>query len=96
MPSFIEKIERYWPAWVAFHGKEAAKSVKRTLGHGASISLGLQAWHCADSQVFVLPSASGSNRDAMRLEGKTGRLEWFREFAALLAGGGANPAALPE
>jgi len=31
---FIEKMERYTPAVIAFHGKEAAKVVSRTLGHG--------------------------------------------------------------
>jgi hypothetical protein len=34
--------------------------------------------------VFVLPNASGSNRDASRLEGKADRVEWFKELAACL------------
>jgi TDG/mug DNA glycosylase family protein len=32
--SFLSKIERYHPDWVAFHGKEAAKAVSRALGMG--------------------------------------------------------------
>lgn len=83
--SFVAKIERYAPAWVAFHGKEAAKEVKGSLGMGRSVALGEQPWRLAEARVFVLPSASGSNRDASRLEGKLDRLDWFKEFARGLA-----------
>jgi TDG/mug DNA glycosylase family protein len=81
---FVAKIETYAPEWVAFHGKEAAKVVSRALGHGRNVALGLQAWMVATSQVFVLPSASGSNRNPNRLEGRASRVDWFRELAAIL------------
>jgi TDG/mug DNA glycosylase family protein len=82
--ALVVKIERYQPTWVAFHGKEAAKAVSRALGRGGDVSLGEQAWSVGDAEVFVLPSASGSNRDASRLEGKTDRVEWFKELGARL------------
>jgi TDG/mug DNA glycosylase family protein len=81
---FVAKIERYRPAWVAFHGKEAAKEVSKALGNGGVVALGEQDWAVAKARVFVLPSASGSNRDPSRLEGKGDRVEWFKELAGLL------------
>lgn len=81
---FVAKIERYSPTWVAFHGKEAAKVGSRALGHGGSVVLGEQQWSVAGARVFVLPSASGANRDPSRLEGKAGRVEWFKELARLV------------
>jgi double-stranded uracil-DNA glycosylase len=81
---FLAKIERYQPSWVAFHGKEAAKQVSKALGHGGDIALGEQGWTVASAQAFVLPSASGSNQDRKRLEGKADRVEWFKELARLL------------
>jgi TDG/mug DNA glycosylase family protein len=81
--SFIAKIERFAPAWVAFHGKEAASVMSRALGQGRKVALGRQSWMVATSQVFVLPSASGSNRNPNRLEGRTSRLDWFRDVAAI-------------
>jgi TDG/mug DNA glycosylase family protein len=81
---FRRKIERYRPAWVAFHGKEAAKAVSQALGQGGSVHLGEQTWLVSEARVFVLPSASGANRDASRLEGKADRVEWFKELAARL------------
>jgi TDG/mug DNA glycosylase family protein len=81
---FVVKIERYAPTWVAFHGKEAGKVASRALGQGGSVALGEQRWLVANSRVFVLPSASGANRDASRLEGKTSRVEWFKELARLV------------
>jgi len=81
---FVSKVERYRPSWVAFHGKEAAKAVSRVLGNGAEVSLGEQTWLVGDAPVFVLPSASGANRDASRLEGKTDRVQWFKELATRL------------
>jgi TDG/mug DNA glycosylase family protein len=77
---FIEKIAHYEPAWVAFHGKTAAKQVSRHLGFARDVNLGEQPWQVADRPVFVLPSASGANRDPARLEGKSTRVEWFREL----------------
>ena len=81
---FVEKIERYQPLWVAFHGKEAAKVVSRTLGHGGAVALGEQQWSVATAYAHVLPSSSGSNRDRSWLEGKADRIEWFKELARLL------------
>lgn len=83
--AFIAKIERHQPGWVAFHGKEAAVAVSRALGHGSAIALGEQPWKLAGARVFVLPSASGSNRDPRRLEGKSDRVEWYEDLAGRLA-----------
>lgn len=80
----VEKIERYAPLVVAFHGKEAAMAVSRTLEHGLTVSLGLQSWQIAASRVFVVPSASGANRNANRLEGKASRVAWFIELRELV------------
>ena len=82
--AFVLKIERFRPAWVAFHGKKAAREVSKALGHGGKVPLGEQPWMVGNARVFVLPSASGSNRDAARLEGKADRIEWFKELAANL------------
>ena len=79
VPGFVRKIARYRPAWVAFHGKTAAREVAMSLGFGRAIILGRQDWTVADSRVYVLPSASGSNRDPARLEGKPSRLAWFKD-----------------
>jgi TDG/mug DNA glycosylase family protein len=88
VPGLVDKIERYAPVVVACHGKEAAKAVSRALGHGHAVRLGLQAWRIVSSRVFVVPSASGANRNAARLEGKPSRVAWFvelREFVDELA-----------
>jgi hypothetical protein len=69
---------------VAFHGKEAAKAVSRFLGYGRKVSLGLQPWRIGDSRTFVVPSASGANRNANRLEGKPSRVAWFMELCELI------------
>jgi G:T/U-mismatch repair DNA glycosylase len=58
--------------------------MSRALGSGGDVSLGEQIWSVGDTRVFVLPSASGANRDASRLEGKTDRVQWFKELAAHL------------
>jgi len=81
---FTSKIELFKPLWVAFHGKEAAKEVARSLKKPSEISLGRQSWLIGNSSVFVLPSASGANRDPARLEGKASRLEWFKELAQIV------------
>jgi TDG/mug DNA glycosylase family protein len=81
--TFLAKIERTAPAIVAFHGKEAAKVVARALGHGRDVRLGLQPWELAGAAVFVVPSASGANRDTARLEGKPSRVDWFVELREL-------------
>lgn len=84
VPRFVAKIERYKPAWVAFHGKTAARVVSGALRLGRDVLLGPQRWTVAGVPVYVLPSASGSNRDPSRLEGKPDRAAWFRAFRRLL------------
>jgi TDG/mug DNA glycosylase family protein len=81
---FVAKIERYRPAWVAFHGKEAARAVSKALGHRGDLALGRQGWTVRKAQIFVLPSASGSNRDPANWEGKADRVEWFKDLGQLL------------
>jgi TDG/mug DNA glycosylase family protein len=81
---FVKKIEFYAPAVVAFHGKEAAKAVSRAAGHAREVSLGVQGWQVSGSRVFVVPSASGANRDVSRLEGKPSRVAWFIELRDLI------------
>ena len=84
VPAFIDKMAHYEPAWIAFHGKRGAEEVSRHIGAGRDVALGVQSWSVADHPVFVLPSASGSNRNAARLEGKGSRREWFSELKRLL------------
>lgn len=75
---------RYKPAWVVFHGKEAAKHVSKHLRKGNWVPLGPQSWTVAEIPVFVLPSASAANQNPAVLEGKRSRVEWFKELATLL------------
>jgi TDG/mug DNA glycosylase family protein len=89
VPAFVRKVGRYEPGWVAFHGKTAAREVARFLGQGRTVRLGPQDWTVVVARVFVLPSASGSNRDPARLEGRPSRLAWFREFRRVLDRTGA-------
>ena len=78
--SFIAKVDRLSPRWVAFNGKNAAEIVSRCLGEGRHVALGRQPWTIASSRVFVLPSTSGANSNPVALEGKASKLEWFRTF----------------
>jgi double-stranded uracil-DNA glycosylase len=80
VPAFIEKMERYQPAWIAFHGKKAAEYVSHYLGFGRDVFLGEQPWTVAGRPAFVLPSASAGNQDASRLEGKPTRQAWFSDL----------------
>jgi TDG/mug DNA glycosylase family protein len=73
------KIELVRPAWLAFHGKEAAAATARALGHPAP-TLGPQRWRIVEAKAFVLPSASGANRGGP-YDGRATRLEWWRELA---------------
>ena len=73
----IEKMQRYRPAWLAFHGKTSAAIVSRSLGLGSHVALGLQPWTVGSVKVFVLPSASAANRSTAHLEGRPTRLAWF-------------------
>lgn len=76
---FAAKIERYRPAWVAFHGKRAAQTFR---GRGR-VDLGEQDWTVGPARAFVLPSASGANR-RVHYDGRPTRLEWWEEFADLV------------
>jgi double-stranded uracil-DNA glycosylase len=81
---FEKKIRKFKPDWVVFHGKTAAKEAARGLRVQYPQLLGKQEWLVADRPVFVVPSASGANRDPSRLEGRADRIDWFRELAELL------------
>ena len=73
---FVRRIELHAPRCVAFHGKTAARAF-RGVSSSASQPLGTQAWSVAASCVFVVPSASGSNR-RRSYDGLETRLEWFQ------------------
>lgn len=72
---FLAKMESNAPRWVAFHGKTAARAFRGVSGNTAQ-SLGVQTWSVAASRVFVVLSASGSNRRPS-YDGLQSRLEWF-------------------
>lgn len=80
--SFVGKIEKHAPDWVAFTSKTAARTAAKLLERSAdSVHLGPQAdWQIGRSRVFVLPSPSGANRGRAGLEGKASRLEWYAEL----------------
>jgi TDG/mug DNA glycosylase family protein len=75
VPGFERKIAAHCPRWVAFHGKGAARAY-RGVSSGTSQPLGVQRWAVADTNVFVVPSTSGSNRRSS-YDGRATRLEWF-------------------
>ncbi len=77
----VRKMERYRPAWLAFHGKTAAKVMSRSFKLGPEVALGIQDWTVSGVRVFVLPSGSGANRNTKYLEGKPTRLAWFKSLA---------------
>lgn len=89
MPAFVEKMQRYAPAWVCFHGKGAANAVGRFLKNGGKVRLGVQPWTVSGIRTFVLPSASGANRGA-DLEGLASRLAWFKDLALRLPSSGSE------
>ncbi len=76
---FVAKIAEVAPAWVAFHGKTAAKAYTQAVG-APKPALGELAGDIAGARVFVLPSASGANRRAT-YDGRRTRLEWWAELA---------------
>jgi TDG/mug DNA glycosylase family protein len=78
----VKKIERFAPRWLAFHCKTAGREVSKALGQGRSVALGKQPWTVGSSSAFILPSASAANRDQKRLEGRTSRVDWFRDLAS--------------
>lgn len=93
--ALVEKLDRYRPAWLVFHGKTPANIVSRSLGFGAHVNLGKQDWTVAGVSVYVVPSASAANRSAAHLEGKPSRLAWFNALASELAVQASNHLQLP-
>jgi TDG/mug DNA glycosylase family protein len=66
--------------WVAFTslkaGEEAARAFKEPKPrHGP------QSWNVGDARVFVLPSPSGAARNAKAWDGRSTKLEWWKELA---------------
>lgn len=82
VPTFIDKVQRFKPRWIAFHGKEAAKAFARSSGQRPP-DLGVAPFTVAGQPVFVLPSASAANRRAS-YDGRSSRLDWWIELAQLL------------
>ena len=80
---FAARIEGCAPDRVAFHGKNAAVVVARWRGERGSVRYGQQSWSVTGVPVFVLPSGSGAAQRA-DYEGRSDRLEWFRELAGLV------------
>jgi TDG/mug DNA glycosylase family protein len=81
-----ESLARARPSWVAFTSKEAGKAAARYLGESPP-ALGAQPWTLGGARVFVLPSPSGRNQGRSSYDGRATRLEWWREFGALVATG---------
>lgn len=77
--SFVTRIERWSPQWVAFNGKMVGQAVARALGHREP-TLGSVEWTIGGAEVFVLPSSSGANR-RRDYDGRATRLDWWRELA---------------
>jgi TDG/mug DNA glycosylase family protein len=76
---FVQKIERFRPAAVAFNGKGAAKVVARHLGRAAP-DHGPAEFMVGPAMVYVLPSSSSSNNDPRRWPPKATKDEWWAEF----------------
>jgi TDG/mug DNA glycosylase family protein len=83
--ALVNKIERFAPRWIAFHGKEAARAAARHLGRPSRAGLGVQDYRLDRTRAFVLPSASGANRRES-YDGRTTRLEWFVELRQRILG----------
>ncbi len=82
VPTFEDKVRRYAPRWVAFHGKTAAKAYARAVG-ARPPGLGPTPWKVVGSSGFVVPSASGANH-RVTYDGRPTRLEWWTDLAALV------------
>lgn len=80
--SFVARIDRCSPRWVAFNGKMVGQAVAEVLGHRQP-ALGPVDWTIGAAEVFVLPSSSGANR-RRDYDGRGSRLEWWRELAGYL------------
>lgn len=83
IPAFVAKIEEFKPFVVAFNGKQAAKKVFTAFRQGEPI-LGPARWMIGESQVYVLPSSSGSSADPQHYAPKSSKAEWWREFGTWL------------
>ena len=59
---FIAKMEEYQPKFIAFNSKKGASFFLGFKGNTKNVSYGLQKTTIGKSQVFVLPSTSGSAR----------------------------------
>jgi TDG/mug DNA glycosylase family protein len=87
VPDFARKMRSYRPSLIAFHGKGAAREARWSVGgvrRSADLMLGPQTWSIEDIPVFVLPSASASNQGPRGYEGRSSRLDWFMDLAALV------------
>lgn len=80
--AFKGKVAAYAPQWVAFTSKEAGKAASKAFGRPGP-GLGVAPWRVVDARVFVLPSPSGANRRP-HYDGRSTRLEWWRELAELV------------
>ncbi|UZR93134.1 mismatch-specific DNA-glycosylase [Chondrinema litorale] len=60
--SFIIKMEKYQPKYIAFNSKKAASFVLGYQGKTTQIKYGLQEKNIGESKLFVLPSTSGNAR----------------------------------
>lgn len=73
---------KFEPFVVAFNGKSengAAGRVFRNLRRGRP-QLGLAKWKLGVSQVYVLPSSSGSSANPRDFSPKASKSDWWREF----------------
>ncbi len=83
-PALTRGMARYRPAWIAFNGKTSAAFVARKLGWRDGLFLGPQPWSIDGIPVFALPSSSAANCDPSHLDGRSCRLEWYRELANVI------------
>lgn len=60
--SFIAKMEKYQPKYIAFNSKKGASFVLGYHGNTKLVRYGLQSKTIGKSKLFVLPSTSGSAR----------------------------------
>jgi double-stranded uracil-DNA glycosylase len=60
--SFIKKMEKYQPRYIAFNSKKSASFVLGFKGATHLVRYGLQVETIGKSKIFVLPSTSGSAR----------------------------------
>ena len=88
--ALTRSIARHRPEWIAFNGKTAAAFVARKLGWRDGLFLGPQPWSIDDIPVFALPSSSAANCDPSHLDGRSCRLEWYRELATVIGVSGAS------